>query len=128
MTSHQHQWVFAGEVVIPTNTNEIPGNPFNRLEYCIVCGGLRIKFKDRWRYWYSDATKKFLDQFNQEEHRVLKFPPTEFVLGRMLQRENARLGRGLKDIAATAQVGNKNWKRLFSLPTPKKGKPDAKGK
>ena len=119
MSSHAHQWVFAGEVVIPTSTNEVHGNPFNRLEYCIVCGGFRIKFHSRWRYWYSDVTKKYLDQFNKEEHRVLKTAPPEFRLAPSV-REVRRLGRGLGDLLPST----KNWTLNFYRQL--KGKPDAK--
>lgn len=126
MPSHEHQWVFAGEVVIPTRTNEVHGDPFNRLEYCVDCGAFRIQFKQHWRYWYSDATKKFLGQFNRETHKVLKISPSEFRIAPPA-RDSNRLGRGLKDIAMEL-VGGKGWKGVFKLPpelsalTSKKGK------
>lgn len=125
MPSHEHQWTFAGEVVIPTSTNEIHGDPFNRLEYCVECGAFRIQFGQNWRYWYSSATKKFLDQFTGETHRVLKLPPAEFKMAPPA-RGSHRLGRGLKDVVSTSLVGGRSWKGMFA--TIEKGKPDAKNK
>jgi hypothetical protein len=110
MPSHEHRWVYAGDVAIPTK-DEILGDPFNRLEYCIECGAFRIQFGSRWRYWYSDVTKQFLNQFNREIHTVLKVPPAEFKLGPPVRGAN-RLGRGLKDISATP-VGGTGWKGMF---------------
>jgi hypothetical protein len=121
MSTHEHQWIFAGEVVIPTKEPEISNDPFNRLEYCIVCGAFRIRFGHHWRFWYSDATKEYLGQFDAESHKVLKLAPPEFKL-RPPARGEKRLGRGLVDLLETMK-NRTDESGIFT-----KRKPDAKTK
>ena len=119
MPLHQHQWVFAGEVVIPvTDTNNVDPS-FNRLEYCVICGSLRIQFGQIWRYWSSNVTKQFLGQFTKISNNVLKTPPSEFKI-RPPDRKASRLGRNLTDLMKEEQP-NIMLARLL-----KKGNPDAK--
>jgi hypothetical protein len=120
MPLHQHQWVFAGEVVIPTTDVDYDPDPsFNRLEYCIICGSLRIQFGEIWRNWSSDITKKFLGQFTKTSNSVLKAPPTEFKIGPP-HRSAKKLGRGLADLLKERQPLTTLTQLL------EKGKPDAK--
>ena len=102
MTTHEHQWVFAGEVVIPQRGTEPRGNEdFHRLEYCIVCGTNRIRFGSTWRFWYSDASKQFLQKFDQEVHKTVRTLNPEFSLEppiSIVSRSPIRLGRGLSDL------------------------------
>jgi len=81
MSAHEHQWIFAGEVVVPTKETHLHSAlTFNRLEYCITCGTLRIKFGAAWRFWYSDASKQFLSQFDEESHKVIPLSSSGFNL------------------------------------------------
>ena len=75
---HEHQWVFAGDLALTMNETESRGDvDLRRLEYCIDCGAIRVKFGNDWWFWCSDATKNYLSDYTGATHKVVP-PPKGF--------------------------------------------------
>ena len=77
---HQHQWVYTGDLIVTINDSQNHSDAgIRRLEYCVDCGTIRVKFGTRWWSWYSAASRQFLSKFDD------KIPTPTKRLGRGLQ-------------------------------------------
>jgi len=92
---HEHRWIFAGDLALTVPRGE-KNVDLRRLEYCIECGAIRVKFDTGWASWYSGATKDFLEPFEGNKDTVVEPAPEEYkILRPKSPKSKNRLGRGL---------------------------------
>lgn len=119
MPSHEHHWVYTGDLLITLSEAQSHGDAeLRRLEYCIECGAIRVQFGAKWWFWYSDVSKQFLSKFEGETHAVVP-PPAGFKVA--VPSSVQRLGRGLQELLKEAQSHGTSLKLLLGG---KKGEPE----
>lgn len=108
---HEHQWVYLGDLALTVSSRETDVS-LRRLEVCIECSTLQVQFSSGWYVMRPEATKKFLEDFDEEAVGICVDPPQEFRIRSPERKKQKRLGRGLADLS--------NRPRLARLPGDKR--------
>lgn len=97
---HEHRWCFLGELALTLSDRDLQqGLPsLRRAEYCVECGQIRVQFDNRWADMQSDATRKYLEPFEEFSDTVLPEKPKELYAPARVAASKQRLGRGLSDL------------------------------